>query len=234
MIELSDGSEVQVCGVTENIGGGWRMGKWPEPNLRYCIRDQHPLMSKDTWEAEIAWALEQWSKAFELNFERTDDPRPGRAHFLISVGNLGGPGGVLAQATLIPPGVIRNDDFQSVLTADSLDKFTGRDRAAVAMQVVIGEVFCHEVGHSLGLVHDESTEVALMDPVYNSRISGLQPRDVMLATANGYIRRKAMPPSEPTPVPPTAEKPLGPVDYRRLATGVSYTPKKRAWVIEEL
>lgn len=228
MVALRNGELVQYCGVTENLGGSWRPGRWPEPDIRYCIRDQHPLVAAGIWEGEIAWALAQWSKLFELNFERIDEPR--RAHFLFTVGNLGGPGGVLAQAQLVPYGVQRNDDFQSKIEVDSFDKFGAEDRSMVAMQFDLGETLCHEAGHSLGMMHDESREVALLDPNYNPTISGPQERDIAMMLALGYPLRKAKQPApKPEPTPS-----LGPIGTRSLRAGQTYTAKKRAWLLEEL
>lgn len=207
MVALSNGELVRYCGAVENLGGAWRPGRWPEPNLRYCIRDQHPLVSAAIWEGEIAWSLSQWSAVFELNFERTDDPRPGKSHFLFTVGKLGGPGGVLAQAGLIPFGVQRNDDFQSVIEVDSLDNFSDVDRSMIAMSFDLGETLCHEEGHSLGLSHDESGEIALLDPMYNPRISGLQKRDIAMAQSLGYPLRKKPDVPPGLPVPPARNRP---------------------------
>lgn len=228
MIELPDGELVHYCGATANLGGGWRSGKWPEPDLRYCIRDQHPLCSLETWEKEIAWALAQWSKLFELNFERIDDPRPGKAHLLFTVGNLGGPGGVLAQAGLIPYGVRRNDDFQSVIQTDSFDKFGEEDRSVVAMQFKAGLVLCHEVGHSCGMMHDETRELALLDPQYNPTIAGPQKRDIVMMQALGYQLRTVAPTT-----PPDSTGGEGRLQTTQLRPGQVYTAKTHSVVVSQ-
>src|SRR5215217_1013220 len=42
----------------------------------------------------------------------------------------------------------------------------------------IGIVALHEIGHSLGLSHENTTAVAVMDPFYNSSLIGLQSDDI--------------------------------------------------------
>ena len=47
----------------------------------------------------------------------------------------------------------------------------------------IGIVAIHEIGHSLGLEHENTSVTAMMDPVYNRNLTGLQSDDVNGATA---------------------------------------------------
>ena len=42
----------------------------------------------------------------------------------------------------------------------------------------IGIVAIHEIGHSLGLNHETTSTVAVMDPIYNSSLTGLQADDI--------------------------------------------------------
>lgn len=191
---LSDGSAVRMCGVAESLGGDARFCRWPESRLRYCIRDQHPRVAKQVWEGEIEWALSVLSATFELDFERVDAERD--AHILYTVANLGGPGGVLADAQLVPCGVGRNDDFQSRVRVDALDSYAAEDQTRIAMTFDLGEVILHEDMHVLGLGHITSPgTVALLNPKYNPSISGLQPADIEAAIGIGYRRRSATPPA---------------------------------------
>lgn len=228
---VAGGKQIRMCGVVASLGRGQSFCRWPSSQLRYCIRDQHPRVSPEIWEGEIEWALSHWSKTFVLDFERIDEPN--RAHLLFTVANLGGQGGVLAQAGLVPCGVRRNDDFQSKIEVDSLDNFGVEDRTSVAMQFDLGEVLTHELGHSFGQGHEERRGVlALMNPQYNPRISGLQKTDIANFSQPGwYELRKSGGPKPPAPEPPTA---LGAMGSRALKAGQVFTAKKRAWVVEEL
>lgn len=229
MVTLTDGSEVQMCGVAQSLGGNGKFCRWPEDNLRYCIRDQHPLVEKSVWEGEIEWALNVLSTTFNLNFERTDDAR--NAHIVYTVANLGGPGGVLADAMLVPCAVRKNDDFQSIVRVDALDRYAAEDKSRIGMGFDLGEVILHEDEHVLGLGHiTDPGVIALLNPRYNPGISGLQAADIEALLGVGY-RRRSKPPATPPSAP---ESPLAKVvDYRYLPPGATYKSNKRTWLLCE-
>lgn len=220
---------VKMCGVAQALGRGDSFCRWPGDKLRYCIRDQHPRVSKEIWEGEIEWSINFLESTFELDFERVD--KESDSHIVYTVDNLGGPGGTLADAFLVPCGVRKNDDFRSRVRVDALDSFDAEDRTAIAMAFDLGEVILHEGLHVMGLGHIETRGVvALLNPQYNPRISGLQPADIKAMTGIGYKLRQT-----PAPKPPaTPGESLGPIGTRMLRAGQTYTAKKRAWLLEEL
>ncbi|HSJ87916.1 MAG TPA: matrixin family metalloprotease [Anaerolineales bacterium] len=81
-----------------------------------------------------------------------------------------GPSGTLAHAYYPPP---NGNSAAGDLHFDSAENWScttnGTDIAIVAL---------HEIGHSLGLSHENTTAVAVMDPFYNSSLTGLQSDDI--------------------------------------------------------
>lgn len=190
---------VRYCGVSERLTvGGAKYCRWPESVLRYCIRDDHPHMESDQFVGGIEWAINQIASTFQLDFERVD--RAKDANILYTVANIDAPGGVLADAYLVPCGIKRNNQFQSVVRFDSLDKFTAEKRLRAAMLFDLGEVGLHETTHSLGMPHIDTPrgKPALMNPSYNVQISGFQPADIDALVKLGYPIREKEPP-KPTP-----------------------------------
>lgn len=216
----------RFCGVSEHINiGGQNFGRWPEDELTYCIRDNHPSMSADKWRVCLENALDRYHTTFKLDYKRVADPR--QAHILFTVANLGGPGGVLADAQLVPFGLNDNDDFQSLVRFDRGDNFveevTGRP-----LEIVLSEVALHELGHVHGGPHIDDPN-SLMNPTYNPATRGFRAGDMKLFKMLGYEVRPAEQPNKPDGQPG-----LGPWGTRNLRPGQIYTAKKRAVVVEEL
>lgn len=221
---------IQMCGVAQSLGGDGQFCRWPEDRLRYCIRDQHPRMAKAIWEGEIEWALGVLSKKFQLEFERVDKEQD--SHIAYTVDNLGGQGGTLADAYLVPCGVRKNNDFRSRVRVDALDNFDAEDRTQIAMTFDLGEVILHEDLHVMGLGHITTPgTIALLNPQYNPRISGLQPADVKEMLGIGYkLREVVVPPAPPTggPGPATGKRPF----TTALSPGQTYKARGYGVVVD--
>ena len=219
----------EFCGCRENleIGEiGQRYCRWPENTITWTIRDTLPSLGQTMKQACQA-ALDDIASHFELDFPYVD--RADEANILITVAPLGGPMGVLADCQLVPCNIGEKNNVQMLMRADRSEQWVWA-KTPSGLAIDWQRVFAHEFIHGLGLPHIQ-TPNSLMNPTYSTTIRGLQPGDVAALEQLGYRRRTTPRPN--APVPPTAE-PLGPVDYRRLTTGVPYTPKKRAWVLEEL
>lgn len=81
---------------------------------------------------------------------------------------LDGPGGTLAQAYL--PGYNHSPTRQLIQQFDTSEVNLSQDSFNL--------VVLHEICHSLGLSHDNSPQIALMDPFLNKSLSGLMPPDI--------------------------------------------------------
>jgi len=183
---------IRMCSLpdsltTEEIGARWTKGK-----LLYCPTAQLPGLTLEQWQAALAEAWGYWMEVCGLVVEPTETAR--LADVLHGVGAIDGSGKTLAWSEL-PNG--SNTRLQQ--------KYDSGERwaygAVAGNQIDIVAVACHEIGHALGLGHDNAGGAALMDPYYSPRIRKPQPRDVARIQAL-YGRPLPKPDPTPTPVPP--------------------------------
>lgn len=219
----------EFCGIRQNleIGQiGQRYCRWPQDDLRLAIVEVLPALGKDRMLEGCKAACDDISSKIVMDFAFVDDAST--ADIVIQVSPLGGPGGVLAQCTLVPCGIKRGQ-FQGTLEADQFESWVLAE-AASGLNIDWQRVFAHELTHGLGLPHIQ-TPRSLMLPTYSTVIRTLQDGDVDALVMLGYKRR---PVNVPVPDVPKPSEPLGAMGSRALRPGVAYTPKKRAWVVEEL
>lgn len=195
----------RFCGVSAQLGDGMQYAGFPETirdgkPITYFVRDGLPAMPRDTLRASIRQALDMISAAMQIDFVEANSPDQSAANILYTAANLGGPFGVLADAQLCPPGITRNNQFQSLVRIDVNEQWvvtatmTGRNIDAV-------RALGHETVHSLGGFHIEGHN--LMAPQI-SELRSLQDGDIRMLEGIGYRRRTT--PTVPVPAGPTAGK----------------------------
>jgi hypothetical protein len=81
-----------------------------------------------------------------------------------------GSSGVLAHAYYPPP---NGSSAAGDLHFDKSENWTCNNSG-----IDIGVVALHEIGHSLGLAHENTSTIAVMDPIYNPTLYGLQSDDI--------------------------------------------------------
>jgi hypothetical protein len=86
-----------------------------------------------------------------------------------------GPSGTLAHAYYPPP---NGNSAAGDMHFDSAENWSCNTSG-----IDIGIVALHEIGHSLGLAHENTSTVAVMDPFYNTSLTSLQSDDISGATA---------------------------------------------------
>jgi hypothetical protein len=86
-----------------------------------------------------------------------------------------GPSGTLAHSYYPPP--------NGISAAGDVHFDSSENWSCNTSGIDIGIVAMHEIGHSLGLAHEDTSAVALMDPYYNASLTGLQSDDIHGATS---------------------------------------------------
>ncbi|HNO78921.1 MAG TPA: matrixin family metalloprotease [Phycisphaerae bacterium] len=198
--------------------------RWQKQNLTYFIQSFSPDLPESTQEQIIADALQTWSLAVPLNFQRVD--AAANADMVIGFGTgdhcelyeatnqkcparegqggaFDGPSGVLAHC-YFPPG----SGGPNAGDCHFDDAETWADDNATGAQVRLLETAIHELGHGLGLGHSD-VEAAVMYPSYrpgqrkldltSDDISGAQ--ELYGARDGGVMPRQPDRPDMPANVP---------------------------------
>ena len=122
--------------------------------------------------AVIQDAFDQWSTYGDIDFVQVADGGGdigvGSAPTIRIVGAfLDGASNTLGRA-FTPSANVAGGDI--VLDSGDASFFSDQDSFRLTIM--------HEIGHAIGLNHDSSSAIALMDPMFNSNLSGLQPDDI--------------------------------------------------------
>jgi len=146
---------------------------------------------------DIRNALAAWSAVANIQFvEVSDNGLPFDASgatgdIRIGAHYFDGSSGVIAHAYYPPPnGNSGAGDLHFDKTENWKCDSSGID---------IGVVALHELGHSIGLAHENTSTIAVMDPIYNPAMTSLQTDDIKGAVA---IYGSATPPEPPILVAP--------------------------------
>lgn len=185
------------CGVSDSIRLILPAGArpWPRDRLTYRIDAYLEGLSPATQDDIHRAAFRSWADVTPLRF--TQVPARQVADIILDAGRgrragFDGPSGVLAWMEL------PNGSGQPVHGIFDLDETWSNDPN---LDIYLLAVSAHELGHALGLDHDADIGVALMDPMYNRRISRPQPNDVR--RIQDYFGGPTNVPVDPTPVDPT-------------------------------
>ena len=215
-------SEFKTFG--DSSPGGTNRLKWSQPNgkgsaitVTYAFANDLNIPGLSSSEAKTLFtkALQVWADFAPLNFQEVADPGDGRAVDIRVNDDFidGNPGGnnILAFAYSPSYGDITFDSGNQWNTALYL------------------ETAVHELGHALGLDHDNSVDAIMNSSIQNRYSAGSNPfllkDDIagiqnIYGTGKGSVRQlgapapqptpQPTPPSEPQPAPPVPEPPSNP------------------------
>ena len=161
----------------------------------------------------VRWAWMPWAE--RLDIEPAEVDSEGAALVRIRFGPIDGPSGILAQSTL-------SDGTGRPVSQkyDSAENWI--DGTPSAGFVSMSIVACHELGHALGLGHDDAGADAILRPQYTARIPRATERDISRAVSIGYQRRPA----------PTTSDPLLSFPVQAKASDVSDALKRAGWRVD--
>ncbi len=162
---------------------------WPTKNITYwvdysTVPQLRPALSNDMVSAAFKQAWNWWAEGLDIEPQEVTDPSA--ALVTIRFEKMDGPNGVLAESYLAD-GTL-NPKTQRY---DSSERWTVGPPASGLLS--LPTVACHEIGHVLGLGHDDPTAPAVMRPVYSASLPREQARDYSRMIALGYKKRIAAP-----------------------------------------
>lgn len=158
--------------------------RWPTNRITWSMdyntaRGLTVPLSEDAVRGAVKQATGWWAESLELEFVEVASPG---GMIPMRFAGIDGPAGTLAYAYLADA-----TERPKALVMDSSERWTVGPPAT--NQISAPTVFCHEIGHSLALGHDDKGAPAVMAPTYTAKVPREQPRDIERMVSLGYKRR---------------------------------------------
>ena len=165
-------STPRLCGTPDQIARG--QCKWPMKSVSWSIKDSLPGVPDAAYKEAAHWATRQWNEACGVKLQYKQNHRT--ANVWMTVKNLGGPGGVLADSQL-PCGATATS--QMIQRYDSSELWFAELGQPPQGRISLPTVCVHELGHAIGISHlPPNGQPAIMQPFYNPSMLSLLGPDI--------------------------------------------------------
>lgn len=183
---------VYICGQIERYETeAFRASPWPrdvQQRLTYHVdvSGYTGQLTKSQIDAcfSVAWQL--WAKGVDIKPVAVADPS--QAYVAIRFGPIDGPSKTLAWSELADGSASQRQQLYDSREPFMVQLDGGRPPASM---IDLLRVACHEIGHVLGLVHDDQDGSALLAPMYSREVGAPTKRDIDRLVSLGYPRAVA-------------------------------------------
>lgn len=204
----SDFDGVRICNVPDHLGDV--SVKWPDQLKQSLSVFASGTINGVSLADAIELAVKAWNDVCGVLISMSTNPKT--ANLIVGVGQIDGPGNVLAQNEL-PVGFFGPQNVRQLQGLyDASERVVLADNPPTN-RLDLGRICRHELGHFLGIGH--ITDGNLMAPVYSSQIRLPQNGDIVEARARYGSPIVATPTTPATPATPGS--PLIPTGFRLTA-----------------
>lgn len=207
---------VRVCGVSEAFGEGAAQVKLPSNRITFSVRGTLPGITSADLDDACLEAWKRWERVIGVRVDKNPNPKTDATQ-IVTVANMGGPSGVLADQQL-PYG----SGMNLLMRLDSSERWTISDAPGPG-QINLLAVLVHEDGHCLGMQHiNADGDPDLMNPTYSPSIFRPQEDDIVYGRklyGGPIVVEPAPEPGLPKEIAATWEARIGTAVYR--ANGIA-------------
>jgi hypothetical protein len=199
-------SVIYFCGTDSRLQENFVAKKWPTKKITYFVdvSGYRGNLKPDEIRAAFSMAWQSWSRWIDIDPTPVTDVKQSLVNHRFGViarndGMPDGRGNILAYSELADGTLVPKEQLYD--SAEPWGLSSTEPPPANIIEMV--RVAAHEIGHVLGLVHDQIGTGSLMEPTYSRNVKFPNERDASRAIALGYARRNEKPSAKPVTIPIT-------------------------------
>jgi hypothetical protein len=199
-------SVIYFCGTDSRLQENFVAKKWPTKKITYFVdvSGYWGNLKPDEIRAAFSMAWQSWSRWIDIDPTPVTDVKQSLVNHRFGViarndGMPDGRGNILAYSELADGTLVPKEQLYD--SAEPWGLSSTEPPPANIIEMV--RVAAHEIGHVLGLEHDQIGTGSLMEPTYSRNVKFPNERDASRAIALGYARRNEKPSAKPVTIPIT-------------------------------